>query len=184
MAEWRRRRVFPTLGVLAALALFCALPAVAVGQTTDQGAGQDIDTGDGDGGSGDISGDQNAEQDVGAGGQGILQQCQALRDCNQQAINQKVTNVTEQHRNVTQAAPSGDAPSGDAPSGDGPGVQAAQPVVQHVAAPRPAAVRQVPLAQTGFDAWILLALGGASVLAGGGLMARRRGLSVFPGRSG
>lgn len=202
----RRIRFVPLAALLGALTLLCALPALASAATVENEneAEQGIGTGPGNGGCSSEgvvnvpvsvgsqcgnSGGQNAEQDI-RDGNGIIQQCQALRDCNQQAIQQEINNNRFTTNTTRQAGPGGAAAQDGAETqgaaatqGSSQGTQAT--AVHSADTPSSAAVREVTLARTGFDAWILFVVGGASVAGGLGLLAVRRwNLRGLLGRGG
>ena len=161
-------RGFGRLAVmLAAAAVFCALPTVAVangqGPSDDDvsgggnvvgGGDQGANTGDNDaiGGTGDGGGggDALSRNDT---GNAINQQQNAQNNCT------IVGGGNECNQSITQ--------------NQGVGGGAAGAVVS---------ARGVRLAQTGFDAWILAVLGGLALAGGVGMLAaQRRGTKLFKG---
>ena len=152
------------LGMLVALAIFAAIPAVAFGQDTiSSGNTQD----------GDIDQSASAGSGGNAGNQGAIVQQNAGRDANA-AVNQQ-QNFSTGGANVTGRG--GDFRGhghGGRNFGQGGGVG-----VSGVGGG--GGVGGVTLARTGFEAWALALMGGLSVAGGLGLLAaqrRRAGLSA------
>lgn len=151
------------VGMLVALALFGALPAVAAaqgtqpdgdGDTISSGNTQDGDIdqdaqagGDGDDGDGDGAGGN-------AGNQACLIQQNAGRDANA-ACNQE-QNFVDLNRNGVDDRNERRHVHGVGGDDDGVGV------------------RSVTLARTGFDAWVLALVGGIALAGGIGMLAARR----------
>src|SRR5215204_2952732 len=163
------------LGMLVALAIFAAIPAVAFGQDTiSSGNSQDADI------------DQSASAGSGgnAGNQGAIVQQNAGRDANA-AVNQQ-QNFSTGGANVTGRG--GDFRGhghggrnfgqGGRNFGQGGGVGVRN---FGVGGGGVGGVGGVTLARTGFEAWALALMGGLSVAGGLGLLAaqrRRAGLSA------
>jgi LPXTG-motif cell wall-anchored protein len=151
------------LGMLVALAIFAAVPAVAFGQdgdTVSSGNSQE----------GEIEQSASAGSGGNAGNQGAIVQQNAGRDANA-AVNQSQNFSTGganvhrgggdfdngHHRGVGGGHVSGTTVHG---VGGGGGVGGG--------------VGGVTLARTGFDAWILALIGGAALAGGIGLLALQR----------
>ena len=142
------------LGMLVALALFGAMPAVAAAQGTSPSGGGNT-TSSGNTQTGDIDQDANAGSGGNAGNQACLIQQNAGRDANA-ACNQ--TQNFNAQRSVTSGATSRGVTSGVTSGGVGGG----------------GGVQAVTLARTGFDAWVLALIGGVAVAGGLGLLAAGR----------
>src|SRR5215211_882056 len=138
------------LGMLVALAIFAAVPAVAFGQDNASHNEQ----------SGHIDQSASAGSGGNAGNQGAIVQQNAGRDANA-AVNQQ-QNFSTGGANVTGRG--GDFRGhghGGRNFGQGGGV----------------GVSGVAVASTGFEAWILALIGGAALAGGVGMLAlRRRGV--------
>ena len=160
------------LGLIAALAMFAALPAMALAQDTvssgntqngtiNQGAqgGGDAAGGDGDGGGDARGGDGNA------GNQAAIVQQNAGRDANAE-VNQS-QNFGDVDGDNGHGDNDGDHDGDDVEGfGVGGGHQGGGVGGGHVSS--------VHLARTGFDAWVLALLGGVAVAGGIGLLAAQR----------
>ena len=168
------------IGMLVALAMFCAMPAVAFAQESNdnvssgntqngeinQGAqGGSADGGDADGGSGDDGGDAQGG-DGGEGGDAGNQACLI-----QQNAGDDANAECEQEQNF----------GGDTfVDNDGDGVDDDDEVHHegdvHEGGVSHNSVQGVTLARTGFDAWVLALIGAFSLAGGIGLLvAQRRG---------
>ena len=146
------------LGMLVALALFGAMPAVAAAQGTQPSGGGTTSSGNTQ--TGTIDQDANAGDNGNAGNQACLIQQNAGRDanaaCNQtQNFNTRTTNV---NRGVSGVRTTGVGTTGVRTAG-----------VSGVGG-----VQGVTLARTGFDAWVLALIGGVSLAGGLGLLAAQR----------
>ena len=156
------------LGMLVALAIFAAVPAVAFGQdTVSSGNTQD----------GDIDQSASAGSGGNAGNQAAIVQQNAGRDANA-AVNQQ-QNFSTGGANVTGRG--GDFRGhghGGRDFGQGGGVSGVG--VSGVGGGGGGGVGGVTLARTGFEAWILALIGGAALAGGVGMLALRRrgGLSA------
>ena len=176
------------IGMLVALAMFCAMPAVAFAQDTDDsgnnnggpatasgGSGGNADGGDGGDGGGSTGEGDGGGGDGGDGGEGgdggdacaISQgagedaNAQCNFDGSGDTINEGDTNVSGEG--------GGDDDSSDDSSGGGD-------VTGSGGGTGGGSVESVTLAQTGFDAWVLALVGGLSLAGGLGLLvAQRRG---------
>ena len=151
------------LGMLVALALFGAMPAVAVAQGTSPSGGGNT-TSSGNTQTGDIDQDANAGSGGNAGNQACLIQQNAGRDANA-ACNQ--TQNFNAQRSVTSGATSRGVTSGVTSRGVTSGVTSG-------GVGGGGGVQAVTLARTGFDAWVLALIGGVSAAGGLGLLAAQR----------
>ncbi len=160
--------MFKVVGLIVALVLFGALPAVAAAQTPPEGGDtvssgntqdadieQDAEAG-GEGGNG--HGRHGAGGGGNAGNQAAICQQNAGRDANC-TIDQSQNFGADRH--VTHR------------DGHGVGVRSFGVGGDHVSG-RGGGVQSVTLARTGFDAWVLALLGGLSVAGGLGLLAAQR----------
>src|SRR5215211_8695016 len=152
------------LGMLVALAIFAAVPAVAFGQDNASHNHQ----------SGHIDQSASAGSGGNAGNQGAIVQQNAGRDANA-AVNQQ-QNFSTGGANVTGRG--GDFRGhghGGRNFGQGGGVSSFG-----VGGGGGGGVGGVTLARTGFEAWILALIGGAALAGGVGMLALRRrgGLSA------
>ena len=173
MSHSTRVRFGRIIGMLVALAVFGALPAVAMAQGTSPSSGGSVASGNTQ--TGTLTQSATAGAGGNAGNQGAIVQQNAGRDANA-SVNQTqnfssggVTGVgtlgtryysprVYSRGYMTRAYPTR---AYSAPTYTSPGVYSSR------------------LAYTGFDAWIIAALGGMSVAGGLGLLAlrRRAGLS-------
>ena len=168
------------IALIAALALFAALPAVASAQTEPQGGGDTVSSGNtqdsdidqgaqgggdaiGGGGDDDGHGGDAAGGDGNAGNQAAVCQQNAGGDANC-AIDQsqRFGDVDGDGDNDGDHDGDGDV---DHVSGHGGG---------HGGGVGGGGVQSVTLARTGFDAWVLALLGGVSLAGGLGLLAAQR----------
>ncbi len=177
------------IGMLVALAMFCAMPAVAfAGGTSDSGNTNDnVQSGDvGNGGDGGDGGDNSGglinapvaspTGDGGDGGDGGDRNCSVAAgddaSCNTGDNNTFVDNdgdgVDDRSGSGGGGGEGGDGDDGDSSGGgnvtssggSGGGIGGGS--------------ESVTLAQTGFDAWVLALLGGLSLAGGLGLLAAQR----------
>ncbi len=167
------------IGMLVALAMFCAMPAAAFGDEPLNGGNGNHDgngngngngnhdgngngngsTPNGDGGNGVSSGDidQNIDQTIGGGDNNV--QCAINQNAGGDAVaTNNCGNVTKVKGGVTRAGQVG-VGGGGAQGVTGVGGGGAQGVT---------------LARTGFDAWVLAVIGGLSLAGGLGLLAAQR----------
>jgi hypothetical protein len=155
------------LGMLVALALFGAMPAVAAAQGTSPSGGGNT-TSSGNTQTGDIDQDANAGSGGNAGNQACLIQQNAGRDANaacnqtqnfnaQRSVTSGARSTGVTSRGVTSGVTSRGVTSGVTSGGVGGG-----------------GVQAVTLAATGFDAWVLALIGGVSAAGGLGLLAAQR----------
>jgi LPXTG-motif cell wall-anchored protein len=180
----RGKRMTKVIGMLVALAVFAAMPAVAFagdvssGNTQDgeinQGAsGGDSTANGGDGGSGGSGGDASSGDGGDAGNQGAIVQQNAGDDANA-SINQE--------QNFGGGGGDGDDDGDDGDhdgdgddsdhDGDDDDVSGGDDDHDGVGG----GSESVELAETGFDAWILALVGGLALAGGLGiLVAQRRG---------
>lgn len=151
------------IGMIVALALFGALPAVAAAQTTPGGGGDTVSSGNTQ--DGDIEQDAEAGHGGNAGNQACLIQQNAGEDANA-ACNQEQnfrTNVQENGEGGNGHHGHGGDDNGE--GGDVHGVGGAGVG---------GGVQSVTLARTGFDAWVLALLGGVALSGGVALLAAQR----------
>ena len=146
------------LGLLVALALFGAMPAVAAAQGTQPSGGGTTSSGNSQ--SGDIDQDADAGSGGNAGNQACLIQQNAGRDANA-ACNQS-QNFSTGGANVTSRRV-GVGTTGVGTTG-----------VRTAGVSGVGGVQGVTLARTGFDAWVLALIGGVSLAGGLGLLAAQR----------
>ena len=138
------------LGLLVALAMFAAVPAVASAQGTQPSGGGTVSSGNTQ--TGTIGQDADAGSGGNAGNQACLIQQNAGRDANA-ACNQ------------SQNFSTGGAVARRGVVGFNRGATGVSGV---------SGVQGVTLARTGFDAWVLALIGGVSVAGGLGLLAAQR----------
>ena len=166
------------IGMLVALAMFCAMPAIAFAGGGEQDA--EIDSGaevvgggngegdeDGDNGDGDGSGGDAQGGDGNAGNQACLIQQNAGRDANAEC-NQ------EQNFGDTFVDNDGDGVDDDDEDVEGDSDESDVSVSHGGGGVGGGEVQSVTLARTGFDAWVLALLGGVSLAGGLGLLAAQR----------
>ena len=167
MSNSTRVRFGRIIGMLAALAMFGALPGVAFAQGTQPGGGGNtISSGNTQNGA--IG--QNAEAGAGgnAGNQAALIQQNAGRDANA-AVSQEQNFRTGGVGGDVDGRGGGDVDGdGDVDGVGGGGVSTFGVGGGH------GGVGGVTLARTGFDAWILALIGGAALAGGLGLLAAQR----------
>ena len=159
------------LGMLVALAMFAAVPAVAFGQTPPDGGGDVISSGNTQ--EGEIEQSASAGSGGNAGNQGAIVQQNAGRDANA-AVNQQ-QNFSTGGANVHGRGGHHFRGHGGDVDGHGHGG------VSSFGVGGGGGVGGVTLARTGFEAWALALMGGLSVAGGLGLLAaqrRRAGLSA------
>jgi hypothetical protein len=149
------------IGMLAALAIFAAVPAVAFGQgTSPSGGGNTVSSGN------TQTGTLNQSASAGAGGnagnQGAIVQQNAGRDANA---------AVSQSQNFSTGGAAGVTSRGAGFRNRGVGVTSRGGGV--VTTSR-GGVGGVVLARTGFEAWILALVGGAALAGGIGLLALQR----------
>ena len=168
------------IGMLVALAMFCAMPAVAFAGTSEDGnaVGGDNTIGQdgtaGSGGSGGSGGGEDGEGGDGGDGSGD-------GDVNQQAaICSQTTADGDNDCEIDQSINGGGEGGGD---GDGDGDDGGEgggdssdddDVTSSGGGTGGGSVESVTLAQTGFDAWVLALIGGLSLAGGLGLLAAQR----------
>ena len=177
------------IGMLVALAMFAAMPAVAFAGsssdgdnvssgntqdgTIDQGAaGGDSSASGGDGGSGSDDGDGGSGGDAGSGDGGDAGNQAAI--CQQNAGEDANCSIDQ-----SQSFGGGDDGDGDSSDDDGSDDDSDDDSSDDddvTSGGTGGGVDSVTLAQTGFDAWVLALIGGLSLAGGLSLLvAQRRG---------
>jgi hypothetical protein len=160
------------IGMLVALAMFCAMPAVAfAGGEVDGNQEAEIDSGAVVvGGGGDDNGDPYGNGDD--NGNGDID----VSDDDRNAICQQIAGG-DAHCNIDQSQNFGADRHVTHRDGHGVGVRSFGVGGGHVSGGGGGVgggVQSVTLARTGFDAWVLALLGGLSVAGGLGLLAAQR----------
>jgi len=155
------------IGMLVALAMFCAMPAVALAQDSGGGGNDNIASGN------DQDNTQNGEANASGGGdagvqQGSIQQ-NAGRDANAE-INQSQNFGGD---NVGGGGGDFDGDN-DGVSGDDDDDVSGHGHGHGGGDVGGGSVQSVNLARTGFDAWVLALIGGISLAGGLGLLAAQR----------
>ena len=153
------------IGMLVALAMFCAIPSIAFAGTS-LSEGDDVVGGDivQDGTTGGSGGSSTGEGDGGDGGSG--------GDVNQQAATCTQDAGDDANCEIDQSINGGGGGDDDGVSGDDDGGDSDNVTSGGVGG----GVEGVTLAQTGFDAWVLALVGGLALAGGLGLLvAQRRG---------
>ena len=176
------------IGMLVALAMFCAMPAVAfAGDTTssnneqnagvEQGAAGGDSTanggsggdGDGDDGSGGDGGDAGSGDGGDAGNQSCIIQQNAGDDANAEC------DQSQNFGGDTFVSGEGDGDDvSDEDDNEGEGGGDFDDDDEVTSGGTGGGVDSVTLAQTGFDAWVLALIGGLSLAGGLGLLAAQR----------
>jgi hypothetical protein len=154
------------LGMLVALAIFAAVPAVAFGQGTSPGGGGGT-VSSGNVQEGEIEQSAQAGHGGNAGNQGAIVQQNAGRDANA-AVNQS-QNFSTGGANV-HGRGGHDDDNGHGHDNDGIGGANVHGVGGGVGG----GVSSVGLAHTGFEAWAVALMGGAAFAGGLGLLAAQR----------
>jgi hypothetical protein len=162
--------MFKVLGMLVALAIFAAVPAVAFGQDGDTVSSGNTQ-------SGEIEQNASAGSGGNAGNQAAIVQQNAGRDANA-AVNQS-QNFSTGGANVNRGGGfttnrGGDFDNGVDHRGVGGGHVSGTTVHGVGGGGVGGGVGGVTLARTGFDAWILALIGGAALAGGIGLLALQR----------
>ena len=172
------------IGMLVALAMFCAMPAVAFAGTSEDGnaVGGDnsIDQG-GSAGSGGSGGD-GTDDDGGGGGEGGDGEGDGGDNNQQAAICSQTTADGDNDCEIDQSINGGGEGGGEG-DGGGDGDDGGEgggdssdddDVTSSGGGTGGGSVESVTLAQTGFDAWVLALIGGLSLAGGLGLLAAQR----------
>jgi hypothetical protein len=168
MSNHSRVRFGRIIGMLVALAMFGALPAVASAQGTSPGGGGGT-VSSGNTQDGDIEQSASAGSGGNAGNQAAIVQQNAGRDANA-AVNQS-QNFSTGGANVHRGG--GDFDNGHH-RGVGGGHVSGTTVHGVGGGSVGGGVGGVTLARTGFDAWILALVGGAALAGGLGILALQR----------
>ena len=170
------------IGMLVALAMFCAMPAVAFAGSSgdnvssgntqtggiDQGAsGGDSNASGGDGGSGSGGGDDG--DGSGSGGDGGDAGSGDGGDAGNQAAICQQNAGDDANCSIDQSQSFG----GDSVVNDGDDSHSSDDV-DHDGHSDDDGVESVTLARTGFDAWVLALVGGVAIAGGIGLLAAQR----------